>query len=486
MPTTLPPFGPAYDPAEALEILRLASAVSTFIPRFNWRTDNKTVVKNCYATLNPHAPATSAPVQSILSPGGTPPILPSLFPHRWPAGWVAGIWQGENPTWARSIVVSEGRTFANQALLAYNPAADAYCLAFRGTMTPGNALEDLAALLVSAGPLSAGDFTLVPALEGKLPALRLPAAVQETLDKITLSKRCYCPMDIPGVTEPLPDAHGLPRIRAHVHAGFRVALESLDFAAMALDQPHGLGERILNTLAHEAHTLTAMLEELGRRAAGRPVKLYVTGHSLGAGMASLCAAWLQTQPIKNTRFQIKLYAFAQPKPGNDYFAHAQSLAFGNGWIYNINNTLDTIPQVGLTLQNLHALNYQGCIAFLAEKLGPVSTAASWAVPPFNYVHMGTEIVLRGAPVVAGRSAAEDGFYNLPPVDPATGQYQFPAYLFIQPTPGMPDDYIPPAATWTVQPCATGLDTATLGMFAPLWQHMPWIYAQALARQLGRI
>lgn len=511
MKTNLPPFGPGYDPAEALEILRLAAAVSAFVPRYN--TDHK------FSELDPTAPATSSPIVATLPYSSPGPIMPSLFPDRWPTGWVAGLWTGDNPTWERSIVVSYGDgnlSFANQAFLTYNPAADAYCLAFRGTITPGNVLEDLGCFLVPAGPLTVGDFT-PPVLAGEenAPPPKHPAVVAHFIEKVKVSNRWYCPSNIPGVSE-----------RACVHGGFRVALESLDFAAVSPVAPTNLLERVENVLERKEHTLTGLLEEIGRRAAGRPIKLYVTGHSLGAGMASLCAAWLQTQPIKNAEFRVKLYAFAQPKPGNDYFASAQGIAFGPGWIYAVVNSLDTIPQVGLTLQNLKALNYQGCIEFLASKLGPIAWIAKNLIPPFNFVHMGSEIYLEGGPIAAGATPATDGFYNLPQVpspDPAPSAataateaekqksglhlptlgkkptppapnpgpkppepvFKFPAYLFLPATPGMPNDYVPPADTWTITPYADE-DAATLGMFAPLWQHMPWIYQQALVQQIARL
>lgn len=517
---TLPVFGPGYHTGECMEILRLAAAVSTFVPRYEQKG---------MAALDPLAPADGSPVADTFpAPAGQPVPLPSLFTHRWPAGWVAGLWVGAKPTWAQSIIVSEGHSFANQAVLIYNPQADAYCLAFRGTMTPGNALEDLMCVMVPAGPVNLKAYAQhlrekAEAAKNKAASwlLRAEAAMAGTAGFVH-SNRWYCAADIPGVSE-----------RAHVHMGFRLALESLDYAATS---PAAAGNRgtALEILLHD-HSLTGMLTELGRRAMGRPIKLYVTGHSLGAGMASLAASWLSTQPIPGATFDIKCYAFAQPKPGDDYFASAGALGLGPSRAFAVLNTLDTIPQVGLTYQNLHSLNYQGCVDFLINAMGAAGQAVEWATgtvaPAMNYVHWGTVVYLKGEPVVPGATPEDPSFYALPPVAqternsdsaPATAEstdqmvqmhrrwllsrhrtakpdtapttaspptvpvYQFPAYLFTPATPDQPNDYIPPPESWNVAVTTDVQSSAVVASFAPLWQHMPWIYMQALAKEMGLV
>ena len=93
-------------------------------------------------------------------------------------------------------------------------------------------------------------------------------------------------------------------------------------------------------------------------------KLFITGHSQGAAIATLVHSFLyyaitdpadryklnlQLKQSTNTGVQLKSYLFAQPKPGN--LQYAEDFArIAKDLSYAINNDLDPVPQVPLSLQ----------------------------------------------------------------------------------------------------------------------------------------
>ncbi|WP_084169689.1 lipase family protein [Paraburkholderia ferrariae] len=92
--------------------------------------------------------------------------------------------------------------------------------------------------------------------------------------------------------------------------------------------------------------------------------LYIVGHSQGAAMATLVHAFLHyaqnaatpaDDPFKlyGKHYALKSYDFAQPKPGNFYFAadFARYTQAADSAIV-VNNAIDVVPQVPLTLQDL--------------------------------------------------------------------------------------------------------------------------------------
>jgi hypothetical protein len=97
-------------------------------------------------------------------------------------------------------------------------------------------------------------------------------------------------------------------------------------------------------------------------------RLFIVGHSQGAAMATLVHAFLHNAgsgsdagsnvfALRDKNFSLKSYAFAQPKPGNFTFsADFASITqpFDNAIV--INNDIDPVPQVPLTLQDISDLN----------------------------------------------------------------------------------------------------------------------------------
>jgi hypothetical protein len=95
-------------------------------------------------------------------------------------------------------------------------------------------------------------------------------------------------------------------------------------------------------------------------------KLFITGHSQGAAIATLVHSFLyyamtdstdryqlnlQLKQADNTGVQLKSYLFAQPKAGN--LQYAEDFArISKDVSYTINNDLDPVPQVPLSIQLL--------------------------------------------------------------------------------------------------------------------------------------
>src|SRR6202034_3004016 len=88
-------------------------------------------------------------------------------------------------------------------------------------------------------------------------------------------------------------------------------------------------------------------------------KIFVTGHSQGAAIATLVHAFLHyvmidTTPdqetpaysLRNRHYRLKSYVFAQPKPGNWQFAmDFARIARSEEAAFVVNNDLDWVPQV---------------------------------------------------------------------------------------------------------------------------------------------
>jgi hypothetical protein len=89
-------------------------------------------------------------------------------------------------------------------------------------------------------------------------------------------------------------------------------------------------------------------------------KLYITGHSQGAAMATLLHAFFHysTDSVFGLgSYQIKSYVFAQPKPGNVFFSQdfASFTQYGDSAI-TINNSVDVVPKVPLTIETTEDIN----------------------------------------------------------------------------------------------------------------------------------
>ncbi|WP_346352977.1 lipase family protein [Azotosporobacter soli] len=109
--------------------------------------------------------------------------------------------------------------------------------------------------------------------------------------------------------------------------------------------------------------------------------LYIVGHSQGASMATLIHSFFHHAmqsaettgedpfALKDTRYHLKSYAFAQPKPGTPSFASdfaRITQQYDNAVV--INNDLDSIPKVPLTLESMSDLETAFPPASIATRL----------------------------------------------------------------------------------------------------------------------
>lgn len=294
----------------------------------------------------------------------------------WPEGWTPAVSTSHGNVWEPSIVTSHffvEPLKVNNAIVAYSAERDAYALSFAGTENLGGALEDISALMVSAGPLDlAGGFYKSEATY--LTSFPTPQS------SCREAGGCIDPLDPQPVDQ-----------EAKVHLGFRVALESM------------------TVNAETKKNLCALFKGLGKE----EIDLYITGHSLGGPIASLCAAWLRAGGIPGIRFNIKCYTFASPKPGNDAYASNFDMALTNGgYCYRIANSLDTVPQLPLTLQAIKDLNNPALIndplakiiSLLPEKVQKIADDLDHVLgkldfDTFNYTHVGNPRIIQGEPPV---------------------------------------------------------------------------------------
>jgi hypothetical protein len=125
---------------------------------------------------------------------------------------------------------------------------------------------------------------------------------------------------------------------AVVHTGFAGGLSAM------------LNDVLLDTLNSAA--------ESGAPSGSAPMRrLFVTGHSQGAAIATLCHAFLNYQQLRPALRQVAItsYFIAPPKPGNAHFSTDFSIATsGNGaadgTAFRIVNDQDWIPQTPLALE----------------------------------------------------------------------------------------------------------------------------------------
>ena len=84
--------------------------------------------------------------------------------------------------------------------------------------------------------------------------------------------------------------------------------------------------------------------------------LIITGHSQGGAIAFLARAFLHyTTLFDDSKWTIKTYCTAPPKPGNQFFAYDFE-SYNYGWAYRIINPLDWVPDMPITLQGSNEVN----------------------------------------------------------------------------------------------------------------------------------
>lgn len=197
-----------------------------------------------------------------------------------------------------------------------------------------------------------------------------------------------------------------------------------------------------------------ILSQLAKKGVGAGSKVYVTGHSQGAAVATLIRSYLAYAPDAPGHVDYKTYVYAQPKPGNDHYAEDFENRFcDTDFAFRVTNSLDWVPQVPFTIEFISDINtpnplsvlgaislplalLQGAVnqfivvarahaqsqlqsaAASVAKLGAVSTSGSPLgadqidaplVPTLNFVNAGTEIALMGVPCVGDQ--CKDPFFE---------------------------------------------------------------------------
>jgi hypothetical protein len=362
-----------------------------------------------------------------------------------PEGWEA---MPSGVTWRHSVCDS---LLLNRAMLVRRKTTSGktqYCLAFRGTTNLANVLQDGASqITIPAGPVNLPEVDLNKLLGlDKLPfANRIPKLVIPSV-KSTWS---YTNGDL--VTDP----------RAHTAVGFRLALESLNYKPSLLKTLEPIASIIQSLIENHLlpepqrkdllQFLTALaspsLSDLLAGIEEDEPEIYVTGHSLGAAMAQLAAAWLAAGGLPGKNPKIKLYAFAAPKPGEEYLSYSAQHTLGPDMAYCVNNTLDSVPQVGLTLQVPADLVSMGVLEILKLPSWLINTLNNLKLPsPMNLTHIGSVVPLNGElPIEMKASDSIPSVFLDPSQDPMT------------------------LAQWT------GGNETQANLLGAIWQHMPWIY-----------
>ena len=122
----------------------------------------------------------------------------------------------------------------------------------------------------------------------------------------------------------------------------------------------GFAYAAFTMLFDKEHGIISQLQKLDIK----PTKLFITGHSQGAAIATIINSFLYyaiTDPSdryqlnlklnqgNNDGVQLKSYIFAQPKPGN--LQYAQDVAkISQDMFFTVNNVLDPVQQIPLTIQ----------------------------------------------------------------------------------------------------------------------------------------
>ncbi len=149
-------------------------------------------------------------------------------------------------------------------------------------------------------------------------------------------------------------------------------VEGPDFLTPVVSFAQSRDATVHSGFAHATFTLLldrryGILPVIERHADGVPPGsvLYIVGHSQGAAMATLVHAFLfnamydaevsgaDPLGLKGMHYRLKSYAIAQPKPGNYAFStEFASYTQGPDNAIVINNSLDPVPRVPLTIQSM--------------------------------------------------------------------------------------------------------------------------------------
>ncbi|MBN2486801.1 MAG: lipase family protein [Bacteroidales bacterium] len=101
------------------------------------------------------------------------------------------------------------------------------------------------------------------------------------------------------------------------------------------------------------------------------IKNYIiTGHSQGGAISYLVSAYfldLQKKGLLPSDICFKTYCTAAPKPGNLFFAYDLEYAARGGWLFNVVNPNDWVPEVPFSLQALNDFNSLNIFSYIRDE-----------------------------------------------------------------------------------------------------------------------
>ncbi|MEI6898478.1 MAG: hypothetical protein WCL00_01265 [Bacteroidota bacterium] len=109
----------------------------------------------------------------------------------------------------------------------------------------------------------------------------------------------------------------------------------------------------LGMLLGLAHISDELLSQIKEQYANGVRDFTLLGHSQGSGIGFLATSYiryLQKDGQLPTDFRLKTYLIAAPKTGNLQYAYDYQKINNGGWAMAVNNVLDWVPCIGITLQ----------------------------------------------------------------------------------------------------------------------------------------
>jgi len=102
------------------------------------------------------------------------------------------------------------------------------------------------------------------------------------------------------------------------------------------------------------HISDELLEQIKKQYADGIRDFIILGHSQGSGIGFLATSYiryLQKDGKLPADFRLKTYLIAAPKTGNVQYAYDYEKITMGGWAMSVNNVLDWVPCIGVTLQS---------------------------------------------------------------------------------------------------------------------------------------
>lgn len=109
----------------------------------------------------------------------------------------------------------------------------------------------------------------------------------------------------------------------------------------------------LGMLLALGHISDELLEQIKKQYADGIRDFIILGHSQGSGIGFLATSYiryLQKDGKLPADFRLKTYNLAAPKTGNVQYAYDFEKITMGGWAMSVNNVLDWVPSIGVTLQ----------------------------------------------------------------------------------------------------------------------------------------